>query len=184
VDEFTFIGLSLSFLSILLQCHLSMRRRFVIGLILPFLSFIVAFCIYFIWINISINFYSIKGEVLPPLSLADKLLRIAICNILTFIFLIIHFVCRIIRRVSKKYKEPPFYIGDCRICEICGMLEIMFNYDSNECSVMCNECFTEWKHPEDALSNVKGFIQDRKRAETRLATLDEIKKCGWDKYLI
>jgi len=51
-------------------------------------------------------------------------------------------------------------------------------------SYRAHECLAEWKCPEDALKNVNGFRKSYKKAETRLATIDEIKNCGWDRYLL
>ena len=77
-----------------------------------------------------------------------------------------------------------YYVGKCPICGDYGMLEILYNFKENICSIMCDECLAEWNNPEDALKNVNGFRKSYKEAEARIATLEEIKEIGWEKYII
>lgn len=64
------------------------------------------------------------------------------------------------------------------------MLEVVINIKSNTCSVMCDECFAEWEIPEDARNNLNGFRDFDKDVRVRTATMEEIKKQGWEKYIV
>lgn len=78
--------------------------------------------------------------------------------------------------------EKIFYIGDCPICRY-GRLEIHKDIAVDEYFVMCEECFAEWKNPQDALQNIRGKRTFGKGA-IRSATIDEIKILGWDKFVV
>ena len=75
------------------------------------------------------------------------------------------------------------YIGRCQICQEYGMLEIVVETNSQHYSVMCDECSTEWGTPEEAFNNINGF-RGGVRRKVRNATIQEIKKRKWDKYII
>lgn len=76
------------------------------------------------------------------------------------------------------------YVGKCPVCRGYGMLEVVVDTNSNDFSVMCEECSAEWKNPEDALRNIKGFRGTFAGQKVRNATLEEIKRIGWQKYIV
>ena len=75
------------------------------------------------------------------------------------------------------------YIGVCKVCNY-GMLEIHYNFIKEVYSIMCDECLAEWTNPEDALKKVNGFRKTYTKAEVRVATIEEIKEVGWEKYVL
>ena len=74
-----------------------------------------------------------------------------------------------------------YYIKECPVC--CGMLEIVYDIKENKCSIMCDECSAEWDNPENAISNINGYRESSDEISVRTATLDEVKKMGWGKYI-
>ena len=79
--------------------------------------------------------------------------------------------------------DPMPYIGVCKVCDA-GMLEIRYNFKKNFCKITCDECLAEWNNPEDALNNVNGFRKSYTEAEARVATIEEIREAGWEKYIM
>ena len=77
-----------------------------------------------------------------------------------------------------------YYIGECPICDGYGMLEIIYNLKVKNCSIMCDECLAEWDNPENALKNINGCRESYKEVEARTATIKEITKAGWRKYVL
>ena len=75
------------------------------------------------------------------------------------------------------------YIGACPICQGYGMLEVVISEQNNDCSIMCDECFVQWKNPEDALRNVKGYRDMTSGNIMRSATTDEVKTVNWERYI-
>lgn len=49
---------------------------------------------------------------------------------------------------------------------------------------MCDECLAEWESPEDALQNINGRRGNIQEGKVVNATLDEIIKIGWDKFIV
>jgi len=76
------------------------------------------------------------------------------------------------------------YIGECPVCNGCGMLEVVIDVDSLDCSIMCDECLAEWKTPDEALKNINGFRSDFTVKKVRIATIEEIRNAKWEKYII
>ena len=76
-----------------------------------------------------------------------------------------------------------YYIGKCPICNEYGMLEIVVDIKNKGCSVLCDECSAEWKHPEDAIKNINGKRNFSSSQEVEDATYEDIKKAGWEKYI-
>ncbi len=79
--------------------------------------------------------------------------------------------------------DNSIYIGRCPICRGYGMLEIVINDANKTYSVMCDECFAEWKTPEYALDNRGGFRDSTPNVRVRAATIDEIKTQGWERFI-
>lgn len=78
--------------------------------------------------------------------------------------------------------EKIYYVGNCPICCKYGRLEIDKDVTNNEYIVICEECYAEWKTPQDAFKNVNGQ-RCFENGEYRAAILDEIKSIGWDKFI-
>lgn len=76
----------------------------------------------------------------------------------------------------------PINIGVCKVCQY-GMLEIIFNFQKQKCSIMCDECLAEWETPDNALQNVKGFRKSYEKFEARTATLEEVQQAGWENFI-
>lgn len=78
--------------------------------------------------------------------------------------------------------EKINYVGNCPICCGYGRLEMDKDIINDEYIVIYEECYAEWKTPQDAFNNVNGrrcFGNE----ELRAATLDEIKALGWDGFI-
>ena len=75
-----------------------------------------------------------------------------------------------------------FNIGNCPIC--CGLLEIVISINDHKCSIMCDECFAEWNTPENAFNKLGGFRTLTNEVRVKAASLDEIKRVNWEKYII
>ena len=80
--------------------------------------------------------------------------------------------------------EKNYYVGRCPICGYYGQLEVCKNEKNNQCLVMCDEYLAEWKNPEDALQNINGHRGSIQEGKVVNATLDEIIKIGWDKFIV
>lgn len=65
-----------------------------------------------------------------------------------------------------------------------GMLEVMIDKSGEKFSVMCDECSVEWKSPNVALKNINGYRGPFSGEKIRSATLEEIKRVGWEKYIL
>ena len=76
-----------------------------------------------------------------------------------------------------------YYVGECPICKNYGRMEVLFNFSSNKCSIMCDECTLEFDDLYDFLKNQNGYRKTYEKAEARTATLDEIKNSEWFPYL-
>lgn len=76
------------------------------------------------------------------------------------------------------------YIGNCPICHGYGMLEVVIDPVHLTGAVMCDECCTEWKNPEEAYKNINGQRKAFSGVKYRDATIEEIRQLGWDKYIV
>ena len=79
--------------------------------------------------------------------------------------------------------DNPINIGSCPICREYGKLEVVINVNTHACSIMCDECFAEWKTPEDAVNNVNGFREFNSSTRVRTATAEEVIEQGWEVYI-
>lgn len=77
----------------------------------------------------------------------------------------------------------PLHIGQCPICCDYGMLEIVFNFESKKCSIICEECLLEFDNPENALQKINGIRKSYENAVARIATIEEVIEAGWEKYI-
>ena len=80
--------------------------------------------------------------------------------------------------------EKTYYVGRCPICGYYGQFEVCKNVKNNQYLVMCDDCLAEWKNPEDALQNINGHRGSIQEGKVVNATLDEIIKIGWDKFIV
>lgn len=80
--------------------------------------------------------------------------------------------------------EDAIYIGKCPICKGYGMLEAVISEKNGNCSILCEECFTEWNNPEDALKNRNRYRDRSFKDRIRSASFDEVTKAGWNKYMV
>lgn len=80
--------------------------------------------------------------------------------------------------------ENMIYIGKCPICNKYEMLETVMNESSNSLYIMCDECSAEWDNPEDALKDIRGHRETYPDSKVRSATVDEVTKESWNKYII
>ena len=74
-----------------------------------------------------------------------------------------------------------YYISNCPVC--CGMLEIVIQPASKICSILCDECSAEWDNPENALKNINGYRESFSGVAVRPATIEEVKRIGWESYI-
>ncbi len=79
--------------------------------------------------------------------------------------------------------DSPIYVGKCPVCHEYGMLEVVINVSSGVCSVMCDECYIEWKNPEEAINNINGSREINQNVRVRTAKMEEVKEQGWEKYV-
>lgn len=80
--------------------------------------------------------------------------------------------------------EEVYYAGKCPIC--CGLMELIYEFSSGRCSVMCDECSVEFSSPDDLLNAENGhrtFYRELKEPIVRSASLEEIKASGWYPYI-
>lgn len=80
--------------------------------------------------------------------------------------------------------DKIYHIGSCPICHEYGQLEIYKNLNNNKLFIICEECLAEWSSPQDIINGVKGKRQSRNNGKVIVATIDEIKDLGWDKYIV
>lgn len=79
--------------------------------------------------------------------------------------------------------DKVFYAGRCPVCRSYGRLEFDKDVTNDECIIICEECFAEWKNPQDAIRNINGRRCTVKE-KVRRATFHEIKALGWDKFIV
>lgn len=80
--------------------------------------------------------------------------------------------------------EKIYHIGPCPICQEYGMLEIYKVMNDDRLIVICDECSAEWNSPLDVKTGVKGLRQSRINERVEVASINDIKKRGWDIYVI
>lgn len=69
-------------------------------------------------------------------------------------------------------------------CSVCkqGWVEIVQDESTKQLFVYCNECETEWSHPENAIKNLEGS-QDR-YGSVQLPKYADIVNLSWENYLL
>ena len=87
-------------------------------------------------------------------------------------------------------EEEKYFIGDCPVCGSYGQLEILYDMREKKCSIECEECLLEFKNPKEALKKINGYRKNYSEEVkafggpiARSATLEEIRKAGWEKYI-
>lgn len=69
-------------------------------------------------------------------------------------------------------------------CPICsqGWVQIVKDVETKILYVMCDECESEWKHPDDVMVlKARSDINDNR---VTTPTDEEIRIAGWEKYII
>jgi len=69
-------------------------------------------------------------------------------------------------------------------CPICsqGWVQIVRDVETKELFVMCDECESEWNHPEDVkVLDARSDINDNR---VTTPTDEEIRMASWEKYII
>lgn len=69
-------------------------------------------------------------------------------------------------------------------CPICsqGWVQIVRDVETKELFVMCDECESEWNHPEDVKElEARSEINDNR---VTTPTVEEIRMASWEKYII
>jgi hypothetical protein len=74
-----------------------------------------------------------------------------------------------------------FKVAWCPFCDQ-GWVEIVKNTLNGELILMCAECYTIWKNPEDIPLNKPAIGQEIGRVE--VPTMEGIRAAGWDKSII
>jgi len=78
--------------------------------------------------------------------------------------------------------EEIYHAGECPFCRGYGRMEIIYNFASRRCSVMCEECELEFDTVSDYISNKNGyrtFLEPDEKPTARPAFLNEIKNSEW-----
>ena len=78
--------------------------------------------------------------------------------------------------------EQVYHVGDCPVCRSYGRMEIIYNFPSGKCSVICEECELEFNTVSDYKSNKNGhriFLKSGEKATARTAFPEEIKNSEW-----
>ena len=80
--------------------------------------------------------------------------------------------------------DYAYHVGECPVCKRYGLMEVLYNFTNNQCSVICEECLLEFDTLTDYLESKNGHRESYKKVEARLATLEEIKASEWYPYLL
>ena len=75
-----------------------------------------------------------------------------------------------------------FHVGWCPFCNQ-GWINKVKEVSRNEILLFCDECDTIWESPNDVISD-KPVILENFISSVQEPELSEIKKIGWDKFLI
>ncbi|MCM1506431.1 MAG: hypothetical protein NC177_04760 [Ruminococcus flavefaciens] len=78
--------------------------------------------------------------------------------------------------------EQVYHVGECPLCRGYGRMEIIYNFKSGKCSVICEECELEFNTVYDYLNNKNGyrkFFNIGDKPVSRTAFPDEIKNSEW-----
>jgi len=80
--------------------------------------------------------------------------------------------------------EYAYHVGECPVCKDWGLMEVLYNFESSRCSIMCEECLLEFDTLIDFLECKNGYRKTYEKAVARLATLEEIVITEWYPYLM
>lgn len=78
--------------------------------------------------------------------------------------------------------EQVYHVGNCPFCRGYGRMEIIYNFPSGKCSVICEECELEFDTVSDYKNNRNGhrtFLKSGEKPTARTAFPDEIKNSEW-----
>lgn len=80
-----------------------------------------------------------------------------------------------------------YHVGECPLCKEYGRMEVIYNYSSGKCSVMCEECLLEFESVNDYINNINGrrnLYDNTNAADAKTADLEEIERSEWYPYII
>lgn len=71
------------------------------------------------------------------------------------------------------------------VCDVCGQGMVLIARDkiNNNIFVICNECESQWASPQDFQKGGNSLSSSEHHHDVVDATLDEIKKRGWDGFI-
>ena len=75
-----------------------------------------------------------------------------------------------------------YHAGECPLCRSYGRMEIIYNFKSEKCSIICEECELEFNTLNDYINNKNGyrqFLDSGGKPLARYAFPDEIKNSEW-----
>lgn len=78
--------------------------------------------------------------------------------------------------------EQAYHVGDCPLCRSYGRMEIICNFLSGKCTVICEECELEFDTVSDYKNNRNGhrtFLKSGEKPTARTAFPDEIRNSEW-----
>ncbi|PWW17063.1 hypothetical protein DFO73_1347 [Cytobacillus oceanisediminis] len=77
--------------------------------------------------------------------------------------------------------EYLYKVAWCPICSQ-GWIEIVKDVETKELFLMCEECLSEWEHPNNV--TVKNVISEINDNQVTAPTHKEIRSADWEKYII
>ena len=80
--------------------------------------------------------------------------------------------------------EYTYHVGECPVCKNYGRMEVIYNFESNRCSVICDECLLEFDTYADFLECKNGYRKSYETAKARSATFEEIVTSEWYPYIV
>ena len=80
--------------------------------------------------------------------------------------------------------DYAYHVGECPVCKSFGLMEVHYSFKNSQCTIACEECLLEFDTLSDYLESKNGYRKSYKKAEARLATLEEIKDSEWYPYLM
>lgn len=78
--------------------------------------------------------------------------------------------------------KQVYHVGECPVCRSYGRMEVIYNFRSEKCSVICEECELEFDTADDYINNKNGyrtFFEPGIKPVARIAFPEEIKNSEW-----
>ena len=70
-----------------------------------------------------------------------------------------------------------YYVAECPLCGQ-GLLIVVKNPETGQLLLICDDCESQWRSPEEALSYKNALPRDEVR-RVEAATFEEITRAGW-----